>query len=83
MKINKTNLINGLEVDMPMMRGEFQTSRAIRYVKDGKIDGYAKQNDGVFQLYNFQTNENIYCSVNLKAVVEYTNQRYGLNDSVI
>ena len=71
MKINKTYLKNGVEVDMPMTKGEFQTSRAIRYVEDGKIDGYVRQNEGVYQLYNFQTKEKILKSQEIDSSGEY------------
>ena len=72
MKINKTYLKNGVEVDMPMINafGEKQTSKAIRF------------NNDMFQFYNFKTSEVIYESKALQDVVNYTNEKYNLNDSV-
>ena len=72
MKINKTHLINGLEVDFPMINalGETETSKAIRC------------SEGMFQFYNFKTGEVIYQSKTLKDIVNYTNTKYYLNDSV-
>tara|TARA_B100000519_G_C13876345_1_gene266157 strand:- start:242 stop:463 length:222 start_codon:yes stop_codon:yes gene_type:complete len=72
MKINKTYLKNGVEIDFPMISalGETETSKAIRY------------SEGMFQFYNFKTGEVIYQSETLKDVVNYTNTKYNLNDSV-
>ena len=71
MQISKKSLKNGVEVDLPMMKNEIQTSKAIRYL------------NGIYQVYNFQTKENIYSASTLESVIEYTNRKYKLNDIAI
>lgn len=70
MKISKTALIKGTEVDMPMRNGETSTYMAIRFFA------------GNFELYDFNTEEVSYRYSNLTDLVRNTNRIFNLNDTV-
>ena len=75
MNISEASLINGVEVDMPMGDDDRFTSKAIRYCED--------DSGPWFELYDFNTNESIYCSPLLNDIVEHCNEKFGTNDVAV